>query len=157
MIIMFKKLLIAIGKLFGLTWYDSIDVRCPKCGKKAIITSDVIETEALDQLSGEKFDRFVYSINCPKCGCAGALTEIWEQEIHADKKGDQPVKLVVHKSNTSSEEAKKRLKDEKDEIIEEVREQMKDLGATDEEIEKMVEDLIRQLEDAIITDDEDID
>ena len=45
----------------------------------------------------------------------------------------------------------------KDEIIEEVREQMKDLGATDEEIEKMVEDLIRQLEDAIITDDEDID
>ena len=154
---MFKKLLIAIGKLFGLTWYDTVDIRCPKCGKKAIITSDVIQTEALDQISGERFDRFVYSINCPKCGCAGALTEIWEQEIHADKTGEQPVKLVVHKNNTSTEEVKKRLKDEKDEIIEEVKEQMKDLGATDEEIEKMVEDLIKQLENAVIEDDDKLD
>ena len=154
---MFKELLIAIGKLFGLTWYDTVDIRCPKCGKKAIITSDVIQNEALDQITGEKFDRFVYSINCPRCGCAGALTEIWEQEIHLEKTGDQPVKLVVHKSNTSTEEARQRLKDEKDEIIAEVRDQMKELGASDEEIEKMVEDLIKQLEDAIITDDEDID
>ena len=153
---MFKKILNFFGSLFGFKWYDTVDIRCPKCGKKAIITSEVIQNEATDSISGEKFDRFVYSINCPnpKCGCAGALTEIWEQEI-PNEEGNTPIKLVVHnkKSQLSNEELKQKLKDDREDIIKEVTEQMKELGASEEEIEKMIEDLNKQLD---MLDDEDI-
>ena len=144
---MFKRLLIFIGKLFGFTWYDSVDVRCPKCGKRAIVTSDVIQNEACDQITQEKFDRFVYSINCPRCGCSGALTEIWEQEVPKDNE-IKPIKLVVHKSDSeeSNKEMRRRLKEDREGIIEEIKEQMLEMGATEKEIEKMIEDLNKQLD-----------
>ena len=147
------KLFSKILGLFGLKWYDKVDVRCPKCGKKAVVIGEVIKADAKDQLTGEVFDRYTYSVMCsnPKCGCTGALSEIWEQEVRYDR--PQTIKILPTSEDTN--EVKRRLKDEKDEVMQQVEDELKKLGATDEEILEALKELSEQIDAMEVDDEED--